>query len=98
MDNEILNYYSKITGLNVSRETCNELESLISMIQEKNRDINIISKNLFHNDINYILTTVVLLVLIFRYYESSQFQYHFLLPHNIIGKPFRHHLQKCRDP
>ena len=37
MDNVILNYYSKITGLNVSRETCNELESLISMILEKNK-------------------------------------------------------------
>ena len=44
MDNLILNSYSKISNLNVSRETCNELESLISMIQEKNREINIISK------------------------------------------------------
>ena len=46
MDNVILNSYSKISNLNVSRETCNELESLISMIQEKNRDINIISKKI----------------------------------------------------
>ena len=44
MDNLILNSYSKISNLNVSRETCNELESLIKMIQEKNREINIISK------------------------------------------------------
>ena len=44
MDNIILNSYSKISDLNVSRETCNELEILISMIQEKNREINIISK------------------------------------------------------
>ena len=44
MDNVILNSYSKISKLNVSRETCNELESLIKMIQEKNREINIISK------------------------------------------------------
>ena len=44
MDNVILNSYSKISDLNVSRETCNELESLISMIQEKNKKINIISK------------------------------------------------------
>ena len=35
MDNLILNSYSKISNLNVSRETCNELESLISMIQKK---------------------------------------------------------------
>ena len=40
MDNLILNSYSKISNLNVSRETCNELESLITMIQEKNRKIN----------------------------------------------------------
>ncbi len=44
MDNEILNSYSKIPNLNVSRETCNDLESLIWMIQEKNKEINIISK------------------------------------------------------
>ena len=44
MDNVILNSYSKISYLNVSRETCNELESLISLIQEKNKKINIISK------------------------------------------------------
>ena len=44
MDNVILNSYSKIPNLNVSRETCNDLECLISMIQEKNREINIISK------------------------------------------------------
>ena len=44
MDNVILNSYSKISYLNVSRETCNEFESLIKMIQEKNREINIISK------------------------------------------------------
>ena len=50
MDNVILNFYSKISNLNVSRETCNELESLISMIQEKNRQINIISKKTFEKD------------------------------------------------
>ena len=44
MDNVILNSYSKISNLNVSRETCNELEDLISMIQEKNKEINLISK------------------------------------------------------
>ena len=44
MDNLILNSYSKIPNLNVSRETCNEFESLISMIQQKNKEINIISK------------------------------------------------------
>ena len=50
MDNIILNSYSKISHLNVSRETCNELETLISMIQEKNKEINIISKKIDEKD------------------------------------------------
>ena len=44
MENQTLNSYSKISNLNVSRETCNDLETLISMIQKKNKEINIISK------------------------------------------------------
>ncbi len=44
MDSIILQNYSQIPNFDVSRETCNELESLIKMIQEKNREINIISK------------------------------------------------------
>ena len=44
MDNVISNFYSKIPILNVSRETCLELESLISMIKQKNEQINIISE------------------------------------------------------
>ena len=51
MDNLILNSYSKISNLNVSRETCNELESLITMIQEKNQKINIISKKMYEKDV-----------------------------------------------
>ena len=47
MDNIILNSYSKISDLNVSRETCTELESLISMVQAKNKQINIISKKMY---------------------------------------------------
>ena len=50
MDYQILNSYSKIPNLNVSRETCNDLEILISMIQEKNKDINIISREIFEKD------------------------------------------------
>ena len=50
MDNVILNSYSKISDLNVSRETCNELEGLISMILEKNKQINIISKKTCEKD------------------------------------------------
>ena len=50
MDNQILNSYSKISNLNVSRETCNELESLISMIQEKNKEINLISKKIYEKE------------------------------------------------
>ena len=46
MDNLILNSYSKIFSFNVSRETCNQLETLISMILDKNKHINIISKKI----------------------------------------------------
>ena len=46
MDNIILNNYSKISNFKVSRETCNELESLIDKIQKKNREINIISRKI----------------------------------------------------
>ena len=35
MDNLLLNSYSQISNLNVSRETCVDFESLISMIQKK---------------------------------------------------------------
>ena len=44
MDSIISKNYSQIQKLDVSRETCNELESLISMIQKKNKEINIISR------------------------------------------------------
>ncbi len=44
MDSIISKNYSKIAKFEVSRETCNELESLISMIQKKNEEINIISR------------------------------------------------------
>ena len=44
MDSIISKNYSQIQKFDVSRETCNDLESLISMIQKKNNEINIISK------------------------------------------------------
>ena len=44
MDQINLNSYSQISNFNVSRETCKELESYISLIQRKNKEINIISK------------------------------------------------------
>ena len=45
MDQEILNSYSRISHLNVSRETFLDFENYISMILEKNKKINIISQN-----------------------------------------------------
>ena len=45
MDQEILNSYSRIKHLNVSRETFLDFENYISLILEKNKKINIISKN-----------------------------------------------------
>ena len=45
MDQEILNSYSKLNDLNVSRETFLDFENYISMIIEKNKKINIIRQN-----------------------------------------------------
>ena len=50
MDSIISKNYSQIQKYDVSRETCNDFESLISLIQEKNREINIISKKTSEND------------------------------------------------
>ena len=44
MDSIISKNYSLIQKFDVSRETCNDLEILIGMIQKKNEEINIISK------------------------------------------------------
>ena len=44
MDSIISKNYSQIQKFDVSRETCNELESLVNMIQMKNEEINLISK------------------------------------------------------
>ena len=50
MDSTILQNYSKIPKFNVSRETCNDLESLVGMIQKKNSEINIISREMSEKD------------------------------------------------
>ena len=44
MDQEILNSYSKIKSLNVSRETFSDFEAFISLLHKKNREINLISR------------------------------------------------------
>ena len=46
MDSIISKNYSQIRKYDVSRETCNDFECLISMILEKNKKINIISKKI----------------------------------------------------
>ncbi len=50
MDSIISKNYSQIGNFDVSRETCNDLESLISLIQKKNQEINIISKKNFNKE------------------------------------------------
>ena len=50
MDQEILNSYSKLNSLNVSRETFLDFENYISMIIEKNKKINIISQKTSSKD------------------------------------------------
>jgi 16S rRNA (guanine527-N7)-methyltransferase len=51
MEEEILNSYSSLNSLNVSRETFLDFEQFISMIIEKNKEINIISKETSINEI-----------------------------------------------
>ena len=51
MEQEILNSYSRLNSLNVSRETYLDFELFISMIIEKNKEINIISKETAKNEV-----------------------------------------------
>ena len=52
MEQEIINSYSKFSTLNVSRETFLDLENYVSMILEKNKEINLIgNKNIEKNEI-----------------------------------------------
>ena len=51
MKQEILNSYSKLNSLNVSRETYLDFELFISMIIEKNKEINIISQETAKNKV-----------------------------------------------
>ena len=51
MEQEILNSYSKLNSLNVSRETYLDFELFISMIIEKNKEINIISQKTAKNEL-----------------------------------------------
>jgi len=50
MDSTILQNYHQIPNFNVSRETCNDLENLVGMIQKKNSKINIISRKMSEKD------------------------------------------------
>ena len=51
MEQEILNSYSRLNSLNVSRETYLDFESFISMIMKKNKEINIISQKTSKNEL-----------------------------------------------
>ena len=51
MEEEILNSYLRLNSLNVSRETFLDFELFISMIIEKNKEINLISKETAKIDI-----------------------------------------------
>jgi 16S rRNA (guanine527-N7)-methyltransferase len=51
MDSIFSKNYSQIQKYDVSRETCNDFENLIGLIQEKNREINIISKKTSEKDV-----------------------------------------------
>ena len=49
MDQEIINSYYKIKDLNVSRETFIDFEEFISLVNKKNKQINLISKKTNEN-------------------------------------------------
>ena len=51
MEQEIINSYSKLDSLNVSRETYIDFEVFISMIVKRNKEINIISRETEKNSI-----------------------------------------------
>jgi len=51
MEQEILNTYSRLDSLNVSRETYLDFELFISMVIEKNKEINIISQETAKNEV-----------------------------------------------
>ena len=51
MEQEIIDSYNRLNSLNVSRETFLDFEIFISMILEKNKEINIISKETSKNSV-----------------------------------------------
>jgi 16S rRNA (guanine527-N7)-methyltransferase len=51
IEKEIYKKYPLLNNLNVSRETYSDFESLISMIINKNKKINIISKKTANNEL-----------------------------------------------
>ena len=51
MEQEIINSFSKLSSINVSRETYLDFESYTSMVLEKNRQINLISQKTEKKDI-----------------------------------------------
>ena len=51
MEQEIIDSYNRLNSLNVSRETFLDFEIFLSMVLEKNREINIISQETAKNDV-----------------------------------------------
>ena len=51
MEQEIIDSYNRLNSLNVSRETFLDFEIFLSMIMEKNKEINIISQETAKNDV-----------------------------------------------
>ena len=46
MESKFFKFYSDFSKLNVSRETCLDFETFISMIEKKNKEINLISRKI----------------------------------------------------
>ena len=51
MEQEIIDSYNRLNSINVSRETFLDFEIFLSMIMEKNKEINIISQETAKNDV-----------------------------------------------
>ncbi len=51
MEQEIIDSYNRLNGLDVSRETFLDFEIFLSMILEKNKEINLISREIVKNEV-----------------------------------------------
>ena len=75
MEQEIIDSYNRLNSLNVSRETFLDFEIFLSMIIDKNREINLISKETSKNEVfrlRHIIDSAQIIDFIdFNYYTTT---------------------------